>query len=502
MSGNNREVNMRSKREVLGLIRTLEAQGARVEWGGGNRGSDSAAGHFPARVYPPDPERHFILFHGSVSDGNAATIKRNEVRRAGLRWPGDDGISAKHLRKAGAPGMTTNRTETPMSDSRTIIDRKPGEHLVTPPGVLTQPKPSRRTVETFRPVLDLLPEVFWTDAAANAIRILGIGGYAKGTDGNRIQLMLDWFGYRVIQTKPNRNGLSYQWAREGQERQDVSQRGGTALRAVEPLTAEPAVPAGFEVFQPSTESEETPAVLPADAGPIAAAFAEAERKRADKSKHERVMCIACKQWFTSQGLERHFEDTGHDKPAEKPKVVIDPQAEGGFPLYASPEDAKAETNAVYPEEVTTLSEAIETLRGGPVDLEQALQQEDARDDVAEWRALIEEAEAETARVREELASTLRDLQAAREVAADAAADRDSAREFANRQADLLNRRRIELDEARAQAVRWEKLADQTELVVDDTWLIPVEENADTKVGTLVARAAKLGMVVTLQGRRA
>lgn len=190
-----------SKSDTELLARSLELQGCRLE-------RPSTSGGYPIRVYFPDGEGSTVL-HGTVADRMAVTLKRTEIRRAGLTWPFDDKAATKRLHKQRRQEQGTMSTETTPKPSREELN--PLGHVRFPPGAREFPAPLERSVQ---PVLDVLKGVqapFWTDQALSALLARGVPGYKGNAGMQRLQGMLDWLGYRVVETKRNRNGYSYRW---------------------------------------------------------------------------------------------------------------------------------------------------------------------------------------------------------------------------------------------------------------------------------------------------
>lgn len=193
-----------SKSETEELARSLELQGCRLE-------RPSGSGGYPIRVFFPDDAGTTVL-HGSVTDKNAVTIKRTEVRRAGLTWPFDDRRATKRLHKQLRQEQGTMSTATTTAPRLSREELNPLGHVRFPPGAKDFPTPMESSA---RPVMDALKSMhgttFWTDQVYSVLTMRDVPGYKGNAGMQRLQGMLDFLGYRVVETKRNRNGYSYRW---------------------------------------------------------------------------------------------------------------------------------------------------------------------------------------------------------------------------------------------------------------------------------------------------
>lgn len=179
-----------------------------------------------------------------TGDTKARLAMRSQIRRAGLHWPLDPPETAKKETTMSA----TDTTERPLLEHQRV------------PGTVEayRSSPTRRPREqTYRQVEHLLRDFaargpFWTDAFVAEARAEGIPGYANTAGMGQGQIILDFAGFRVVESKPNRGGYSYRWARD--ERQpwptEFAAVAGMALTRqqeaasnVTPITAKPAPPA-------------------------------------------------------------------------------------------------------------------------------------------------------------------------------------------------------------------------------------------------------------------
>lgn len=88
---------------------------------------------------------------------------------------------------------------------------EPMEHARTPPGARKFPRPTPESIGPFADALRSMQGSFWTADVLAILKMRDVPGY-KGNSGNqRAQGMLDFLGYRVIETKRNRNGYAYRW---------------------------------------------------------------------------------------------------------------------------------------------------------------------------------------------------------------------------------------------------------------------------------------------------
>lgn len=202
-----------AKKDVRVLLDSLAAQGCTLK----EQGNSSVLVFFP--------NGGSTVVHQSVSDANALTIKRNEVRRAGLVWPFDDSKAAKAARKGEHVTIEATKQQT-AADGRAVAGLARGEvpepeqqapelkRLVDvrrPPGADVDTKqPSPETVARVRAALLQVSEPFWT---ADVLAHLQEGpGFRNSSGMQRLQGVLYWLGYRVVASKPNRSGHVYRWA--------------------------------------------------------------------------------------------------------------------------------------------------------------------------------------------------------------------------------------------------------------------------------------------------
>lgn len=129
-----------------------------------------------------------------TSDHKARLAMRAEVKRAGLHWP----LDPPEKKEKNMPIIARNEQ---------------GE--IVPPAVTAGYEnglPLRSTWEAVRPILEEYDgKEFWTDDVLP--RVADMSGYRGSGGARRLQHMLWFGGFRVIDAKPNRNGFSYRWNR-------------------------------------------------------------------------------------------------------------------------------------------------------------------------------------------------------------------------------------------------------------------------------------------------
>ena len=445
-------------------------------------------GSFPAKVFPPDPSKNMILLHGTYSDINAVTLTRNDVRRAGLVWPYD-----QHDTQI----KTQSRKDEPMTDSApTTAERKHGTHLMEPAGARSMKyAPSQSSIDRFIPATKVLSDTFWTDEVLAQLNGAGVKGYAASSGMQRVQGMLDHLGYRVIETRRNRNGYAYRWALEAEPRPAAEAR-------VTPIGKPETEPVPIVDFGEAKADElDAPSVLSANAGPVAAAMAEAQRRSEERrTKHERVQCETCQRWFTRDGYEHHIEATQHgeNKPVLTTTAPFSGEAAAAIEALAADPQQRPEPAAepaaepLQPETTTMVSradfEAMEALAT------------EAQEVITETRSQLFDANEEADRLREqaataraELTEALGQLETAVTARATIMATLDDEREARNRRA-IEHREEIETLEHTI------SLLEESSNV--GTWLIDPEENRTRDLVDLFGDAARLGVKIELRARRA